>query len=501
MRMRRVPGRSALRALLLVTVLALSAGAVAPASADDDDNGDNGGGQLANYNPCFGGTPSNTTLDVPLVGTFFVQTCTITASSGRCVQRSSAPLLIQQCFVNQGPTIAAGMPISNNLIVDQLADQRGAEGLLDATQIVDGPPGFTRGEQRTFGTAGNSADIEQRIIQKLAAGIDDDNDGEDDDDNGEVDEDDDGEEDDDNGETHGDPAILDEINQFEQTHQWVDLCQGGAPTCEDFAALTGRNKSIVVQSAESFELAANALEINQFQSTVAKENTCSDGPDSAQDDIDARMCYTINQYTSNASQNRDRPANYSDLSQYNNQVQFARNAGDGRQAKGFSFDEGGLDHSFVQFTPPPGATAGIALLVSDQDEYQSQRKVNSPLMTQGQFGNIRKGSGMQASNPKSLTDLVLDKTQYQGEGPFQGQTGSARAFATTTGECVADLTVTQNGESGHAEEPPLSSDPDAATPGDVCSEFVVCGDFGEFTEEFPPPPSGEVCSTSDPVVT
>jgi hypothetical protein len=502
-------GGRGVRVLLVGALMALlmfCAGAAVPGAAiadDDDDDDDNG---AANYQQCSqaGGGTQEETRD-PITGEVVAvtQVCVITTSPGKCIQHATAPLVVQMCLVNQGrttPPPTGTMATNNSLTVVQTADQRGAEAAADAplraTQIVDGPvPLTTQGEQRNFGPGNNTAYITQVIKQVLASGIDDDDDGFDDDDNGEVDEDDDGEEDDDNGEENGPPDLRDLINQFQQAHQSVDLCQGGIP-CDSVVGMSGRNRSVVYQSEEQFEFAANALEINQGQNVEPQENTCSDGPDSVQDDTTARICYTIKQYTSNTSQRLDAPANYSKLSQYNNQVQVARNAGDGRQAKGFSPDDGGLDHSFVQFTPPPGTTAGIALLISDQDEYQEQRKINSPTMMQGQFGNIRKGSGSQLSNPNSLVDLVLDKTQYQGEGPFEGQTGSARAFATTSGECVADLTVTQNGESEHAEEPPRSSDPDAAVPGDFCAEFVLCGD-ASFGEEFPDPPEGDNCVSSD----
>jgi hypothetical protein len=465
MKTERLPGGSILRALLLVAVIAalgLSAGAVAPSSASaDDDNGDNGGG---NYHKCTGGTKTDTT-----VNGVFVQTCIITQSYGECIQRSSEPLLVQQCLVDQGPTVAMGMPKSNYLKVEQTADQHGAEGTLDATQIVDGPPlpltPDNRGEQRNFGTANNTAYITQVIEQKLKAGIDDDDDGEDDDDNGEADEDDDGEDDDDNGETHGPDDILALIEQFEQAHQWVDLCQGGIP-CDTRGAMTGRNRAVVYQSHESIALAANAMVIDQGQNTQSRRNECSPGPDPTRDDQFARACYTIKQFTGNATNNADNPANYSRLTQYATHLENARDCvpcTGGHQGQGWSDERGGIDHNFVQDSP------GIARLFSVQEEYMTQRRTDTGAMTHHQVGNVRKGSGDQGTHSGSLADVFGDKDLYTGEVILPVQNGEARAFVRTSGECLVDLFVEMNEVSGEAHD-----GADRTPTGETCDEFVFC---------------------------
>jgi hypothetical protein len=253
----------------------------------------------------------------------------------------------------------------------------------------------------------------------------------------------------------------------------------------------GRNKSIVYQSQKQHEFAANAAVVNQGQNVVARDHECSPGTVSGLDDPTARACYTIEQYTSNTSQSLSNPANYSKLSQYSEQLQNARSAAGGSQRQGGQPLFGGLDHNFVQLTPA-GLTSGIALLLSDQDEYQTQRKKDSDFIAQDQFGNLRKGSGTQDSNPNSLVDIEQDKTQYQGEGPPPSeQTGAAQAFAETSGDCVADVPVTQNGESESASEP--SGD---AGPGpDVCNVAVFCGQFDDDNGGGPFPGAGECIST------
>jgi hypothetical protein len=512
--MRKRRGFHGPRMLLLavaLTVLGLCAGAVAPgsASADDDDNGDNGG----NYHQCTGGTITPDPSPLPPT----VQTCTITQPFGVCIQRSSDPVVVQTCLVSQGPTTTppnGAMPKNNSLTVVQIADQQGAEGTLDATQIVDGPT--SQGEQRNFGTANNTANISQVIKQKLASGIDDDDDGDDDDDNGEADEDDDGEPDDDNGEENGPPDL--EIIQNEQAHQSVDLCQGGV-SCDSPTGMFGRNRATVFQSETQHEFAANAAMITQNQNVVPRQHQCSPGPGPQPDDTLARQCYTVEQQTMNASESTSSPANFSRLRQFVDQLQVARNAAAGHQAQGHDPLEGGLDHSFEQFSP------GIARLFSDQDEFQTQQRTNTGAMTHQQLGALRKGSGLQGTHEASLVDIDQAKIQDDGTGEPPGdddgvdsdsvgieqfedgptQTGVAAAFATTTGDCVADLLVSQQGQSETASEPAGDAQPVLV---DNCAEFVACGTGGEF---LPPEPDvgpdvviqqePETCvSSDDPVV-
>ena len=115
-------------------------------------------------------------------------------------------------------------------------------------------------------------------------------------------------------------------------------------------------------------------------------------------------------------------------------------------------------------------------------------------MTWEQRGHLRKGSGAQNGNASSLVRIDQDSTQFSGtncggggdgddgddgddddggscEPDFTGdQTTVLTADATTTGECVASLTATQNGETETANEP-------GNTPGsgDTCEEFIACG--------------------------
>jgi hypothetical protein len=503
--------------MLLGTVLAamgLSGGAAVPdtAMANDDDNGDNGG----NYQLCSGteGEDPNPNDDIT------VQICTITPADGTnetCIQRSSDPVVRQTCIFTQEPTV----PASNNRVtVIQIADQHGAEGLLDAEQKVQGQQSNTTGH--------NIANVTQEIKQVLASGIDDDDDGDDDDDNGEADEDDDGEPDDDNGEENGPPDM--EIAQNEQAHQWVDICQGGTP-CDAATGMSGRNESRVSQSQTQREFAANAEFIFQFQNFEPRPEECSPGPPPNDDDDEARACYMVQQHTMrDAGAFRDscpspssssRPANLSCLTQLSDQLQVARNADGGHQGQGFFPDEGGLDHSFTQMSP------GIALLFADQDERQTQSRTNTGLMDQHQFGNLRKGSGIQETNENNLTDVDQFKVQDDGTGDDNGdgngdddgdddddngdgfsaialengyyelptgQTGSARVFAETSGDCVAHIEVRQeDGQGDTAQEP--SGDDEPVTR-DFCAEFVLCGD--EFGEPFPEPPGeGDTCVSSD----
>jgi hypothetical protein len=518
MQIRRLPAKAILRAMLLVAVLAvigLSAGAAVPetAMADDDDNGNNGG----NYQICTaadGGQQTETVVEGVVVAV--TQTCTITIAEGpkeSCFQHATAPVVKQTCIFTQ----EAPVPVTNNVVkVTQIADQNGAEGTLDAEQKVRGHQSNTTGN--------NISNVTQVIDQKLASGIDDDDDGFDDDDNGEADEDDDGEPDDDNGEENGLPELSDEIIQNEQAHQWVDICQGGTDPCATAEGMSGRNESRVSMSETQLQFAANADDVFQLQNFEERIHAwCSPGPGPQPDDPSARECYTVQQHTTKStgssrsscpsSSSSSWPANLSCLKQRSNQLQVARNVGDGHQGQGFSQDSGGLDHSFVQMS------LGIALVFSDQEEHQTQKRTDTGVMQHHQLGGLRKGSGIQEDHEDNLESLHLLKVQdngtggtpdgddgddngddngdenglelstlqYEGEFP-SGQVGSARAFAETSGDCIADVTVTQNGQGKTARE---GSDPGAGS--DFCAEFVLCGNF----EGFPSPPEGDNCASSD----
>jgi hypothetical protein len=505
----RGPGSRIFLAALVVALLGLCAGAAVPGSAyaDDDDNGDNGG----NSHQCTG-----TITPDPLPNDGITeQICVITPADGTneaCVQRSSDPVVRQTCIFTQQPTVPAA---NNRVTVIQVADQHGAEGLLDAEQNVQG--------QQSNTTAHNIVNVTQVIEQVLASGIDDDDDGGDDDDNGEADEDGDGEQDDDNGEENGPPDVV--IEQNEQVHQWVDICQGGTP-CDTPTGMSGRNESRVSQSETQHEFAANAATIFQFQNFEARPDQCSSGPIPGQDDEFARECYMVQQHTTRSAgssssscpslSSSSRPANLSCLKQYSEQLQVARNAEAGHQGQGEDPVFGGIDHSFVQ------NSVGIALLFDDQEEHQTQSRTNTGAMTQHQFGMVRKGSGTQEVNPNSLVDIEqlkvqddgtgggddgdddngdddngdengdgFSSAQYNGEEELPtGQTGLMFASAFTSGECLADLELRQDEQTETAQE---GEDP---TGPDVCAEFIACGDVDPV---IPPdePPNGDVILTSE----
>jgi hypothetical protein len=79
---------------------------------------------------CIGGTVTADLSAAPPT----IQTCTITAPGGSCLQRSTDPVVIQTCTFNQ----SANTDRNKQAIVVQIADQAtaGPAGVQDAIQKV-----------------------------------------------------------------------------------------------------------------------------------------------------------------------------------------------------------------------------------------------------------------------------------------------------------------------------------------------------------------------------
>jgi hypothetical protein len=98
------------------------------------------GAQSGDENQCVGGTTVGSTDDL--------QMCTITASPGKCIQKSSSPVIVQKCIVTQTDE-------NNEVLVDQANSSSVQGSTQDATQITT----------ILQGGASNKADVKQDIRQ------------------------------------------------------------------------------------------------------------------------------------------------------------------------------------------------------------------------------------------------------------------------------------------------------------------------------------------------
>jgi hypothetical protein len=172
------------------------------------------GAQSGDENQCVGGTTTGSTGGL--------QMCTITESPGKCIQKSSSPVIVQTCIVTQTED-------DNEVLVDQANSSSVQGSTQTATQMT------TITQQGTT----NRADVSQDIRQT----------------------------------THESGGGT----QQQDGHQTTTICQGGAPDpCVPTNTNTGTNTANVSQSRWA-DAHASGGEIFQFQDTVA-ETDCSPTP-------------------------------------------------------------------------------------------------------------------------------------------------------------------------------------------------------------------------------
>jgi hypothetical protein len=181
------------------------------------------GAQPGDENQCIGGSTAGSMPGLQL--------CTINASPGKCIQKSSSPVIVQKCIVNQSGT-------NNEVVVDQAnnSSEQG-ESTQNATQIT---------EITQQGTS-NRADVSQDIRQT----------------------------------THESGGGT----QKQDGHQTSVICQGADPCT---TTNTGTNTANVSQSRWA-DAHASGGDITQLQDTVT-ETDCSPTPPA-----EANFCALIEQ--------------------------------------------------------------------------------------------------------------------------------------------------------------------------------------------------------------
>jgi hypothetical protein len=428
-------------AVAALTLLGLSAGAAVPSSAgadDDDDNGDNGSGFV---HRCDGGTKlSNTPTN---------QNCLITASTGTCIQRSDADVVVQTCTFTQSSSTsnlrATALQIHN--------PEGGPDGTQDGTQVIDVTQANTSPSRSNFLSATQIAD------QCLGAGDnfeDDDGDWNDEDDDGDRDDDgecedgdeEDGDDEEESEDNNGLPP-LNVITQDQEAHQSIDGTQSNTGA--------GKNESNASQTQNLHERAANALEINQFQNTDDRDDACNAALVSGF----TNACYTIDQDANTG-------ANISRLSQVYKLFQSARDTLTGEQRQGsFNPFEGGLNHGFDQDNTGI-APAGTPIQLSPQVERLTQRRDNTGTMAWHQHGPLRKDVGNQFGSQTARANISQDSVLSSTGGDLSAgeQTDVLQIECSSSGNC----TGFQHAKTNDDEE---TNGPLTAA---IISMTIVCGD-------------------------
>jgi hypothetical protein len=356
-------------------------------------------GATANQMSCIGGTVTADPSPAPPT----IQTCTITAPGGSCLQRSTDPVVEQTCIFDQ----SANTDRNKLAIVIQIADQatagpNGEQDAIQKVQIDQANAGFS-----------NGAAIGQFVGQRLGHHYNDD------------------EENDDDDATDDRRSIAPStVTQRQDAQQSVNVNQNTA----NGAGQAGNNAADVFQSQRQRERAKNTATINQFQNTEFRSNDCL-VLNSALDDQFANACYTVVQTSTNGK-------NTSRLGQDYLEFQRARNATAGQQRQGMDAhpSNGGLDHRFFQSSTTPETQ------LSGQLERQIQHRTNTaPGFLFSQHGPTRKGAGTQVASADSKATIKQTSVQFS-TGPGSGtQTNILAAQCTSTGNCAATQSVNQNG--------------------------------------------------------
>jgi hypothetical protein len=426
-----------LLAAALLVVLGICAGAaVPPANADDDDNGGNGG---ADVNFCSDQTPGAQTGTDPATGAV-TQTCVIDEPTGTCIQKSSAPKVMQRCEFEQ----ASGTSNIRMTALQVHNPEGGPSGEQDAIQVIAGTQTNTSTIPRRNGNYLSATQIADQCLGHGDPFEDDDGDWNDDDDDGDRDDDgrcEDGDEEDGDDEEDGEDderrrlllltsfSLPTSISQDQEAHQTIDALQTTAGA--------GKNEAYAEQTQHLHERAANATTIEQFQNTdTARANECGAFSGLA-DPAFGNACFSVKQASGSG-------AKIVELDQEYRLFQSARNAMDSDQEQGvFAPGEGGLVHNFDQATG-----SGTARQDSDQIERLTQRRRNVDFFSYHQNAAPRKDVGLQ-SGVNSRANMLQDASAMSNGGDigFGSQDVFMLIECTSTGNCRGEQHAATNNDS------------------------------------------------------
>jgi hypothetical protein len=434
----------------LLVVFGLLAGAAVPGTASaDGDNGDNGdNGEL---NSCTGTITQDPDPDDEVT----VQTCTVTAPTGTCIQRSDDPIVIQTCTFTQSSSMsnlrATATQIHN--------PEEGFPGFVPGEESQDGTQTIDVTQNNTSTNRSNFVLASQITDQCLGSGdAHEDEDGDWNDDDGDGDRDSDGaceDEDEDDGddeEKNEDESELpvELVGQSQDVHQSIDVDQTNTGA--------GKNDSNAFQAELLHERASNATTINQRQNTDDELNTVCD-PALITPGDDPNGCYTVDQTANTGS-------NISRLLQVSNLFQSARHTDGGVQEQG-AFDpfEGGFSHGFDQVNTGT-APNGTPIQVSQQAERMTQRRDDVGFFTWYQHGPLRKDVGNQVGDDTARANMSQDSRLSSTEDLTAGeQTSVLDLQCSSSGTC----TGRQHAETNDDEADNFDSD-------GFIHITIVCGD-------------------------
>jgi hypothetical protein len=389
---------------------------------------------------CLGGTKESDTAAM--------QTCTVTSSSGACIQISTDPGATQTCTFMQGPGR------TNLAIVLQVIVQRDSSpsGSQTGSQTVNTT------QQNT--TKPNLSFVVQLLKQSLGRGaFDPDNEQA-----GESSIESTAEaqgalpnfspliatlqssepltEGDETPSTTIPPAT---VSQTQQSQQTINICQGGAVSCFSPAEMLANNLSSVYQSLRQRERWANAGSISQFQNHNVGSCSGSGGL--------SNQCAIVDQ---NTTANPNGGKNFSGLAELYRQFQGAANATTADQEQDPNFHQVAHDHDIRQTSSgadPAGPAVNTAL--TTQWGRQAQRVSNiAGLITQIQDPVGKKGFlSFQVGSENDVWRGAELETQLQTtNGMFTApQFGSQEELVTYDGDATGTIharqTAVQNGNS------------------------------------------------------
>lgn len=430
--------------IAMLGVLALLGGSALPGVNDSPVAAahDGSGGAKGDRNRCIGGTASTTMQDGTLV-----QTCTITARRGACIQRSDNPVVKQVCTFVQGPS-SSGAAKENRARAVQVVRADGREGTLDATQEI------VVLQRNT--TKGNVFAGTQNITHCLAAGGSDSNNRKSNCGNR-------------NGD-HGDQASSSPtVTQNEESQQSIDVCQGGPETtasagpgsCNLPGGMVANNTSRVRQTTDLTEIAADADEINQLQNREDRANECTIETPGVDEEL-SDTCYTVRQNTAGAH-----ATNLTELHQDFVVIQRAKDTAFGEQLQGRR-GRGGLEHVFVQNSPDPASSKQV----SDQDKRWTQIRLNTGDLVWEQHDKNAKGTGIQLGSSANRA-FIDQESILDSIGPGEGeQTAVLVILCDSSGNCTGRQRAVVNG----VEETSFESAP-------FIDLAIVCGDVEPFPDD------------------
>ncbi|MGH2994850.1 MAG: hypothetical protein ACRDON_11870 [Gaiellaceae bacterium] len=426
-----------LGALALLGGSALAGMDHAPVAAAHDGNA----GDKGDRNRCMGGTASTTMEDGTLV-----QTCTITARRGSCIQRSDNPVVKQVCTFVQAPP-ASGAAKENRATAVQVVQADGREGTLDATQEV------VVLQRNT--TKGNVFAGTQTITHCLAAGGSESSSHKGDCGNG-------------NG-NNGDQPSSATVTQSEESQQSIDVCQGGPATtastgpgsCNLPGGMVANNTSRVRQTTDLTEIAADADEIDQLQNREDRANQCTIETPGVDEEL-SDTCYTVRQNTAGAH-----ATNLTELQQDLDVTQRANDTTTGEQLQGRR-GRGGLEHVFVQNSPDPASSKQA----SDQNKRWTQIRLNTGDLVWEQHDKNAKGTGIQLGSSANRA-FIDQESILDSIGPGDGQqTAVLVILCDSSGNCTGSQRAVVNG----VEETNFESAP-------FIDLALVCGDVEPFPDD------------------